>query len=238
MTDQSQKEIVFVGTYKFTFDLPFTAEITAEVEVEAEEEYEEEEYDEEEDDEKEDEEEDEEERYEYVQIPGFESVRFFYDLDKLRNFCYDPPFTYAQAVCVTISEDYELSNWSDPCGSFLGGSVLVSQEAVDWILCFPVALKERTRRYALQTDKVSPHGKDLFFCFMSALGAARAGTPVQAVPYLRYLKFLSPSPWDKLAVVRASNWNWDEQENTVSILPQDVLEMEVVTDSEVYVIRG
>jgi len=217
MTNQSQNEIFYVGTYKFTFDLPFTAEITAEVEVEAEEKYEEEEC--------------EEERYEYVQIPGFEAVCSFYDLDKLRDFCYDPPFTYAQAVCVTISEDYELRDWSiSRC------SVLVSQEAVDWILCFPVDLK-RNRRYVLRTDKVSPHGEDLFFCFSSAVRAARDGTPIQAVPYLRYLKFLSPGPWDKLAVVRASDWSWDEQEKTVSILPQDVLEKEVVVGSDVDVIR-
>jgi hypothetical protein len=230
MTNQSRKKIVFVGTGKFTFDLPFTEEITAEVEVE--EKCEEDEYDEEEDEE----EGDEEERYEYVQIPAFEAVRSFFDLDKLRDVFYESPFTYAQAVCVTISEDYELSSWSiSRC------SVLVSQEAVDWILCFPVELKvdeERNRWYELQTDEVSPRGEDLFFCFSSAIRAARAGTPIQAVPYWDYLKFLSPKPWDKLAVVRASDWSWDEQENTVSILPKDVLEEEVVVDSKVYVIRG
>ena len=223
MTNQSRKEIVFVGTGKFTFDLPFTSEITAEVEVEVEEECEEEE--------------NEEERYEYVQIPGFEAVYSLYNLDKLRDVFYESPFTYAQAVCVTISEDYELRRWSIfPSGC----SVLVSQEAVDWILCFPVDLKvdeERNRRYVLRTDEVSPHGEDLFFCFSSAVRAARDGTPIQAVPYWNYLKFLSPKPWDKLAVVRASDWSWDEHEKTVSILPQDVLEKEVVVDSKVYVIR-
>ena len=134
MTNQLQNKIVFVGTDEFTFDLPFTEEIEVEVEERyyvgtheftVEEKYEEEEYGEEGDEEKGD---------KTVKIPGFETVFHLSDLDELQEW-YQPPFTYVQAVCVTIVKDYELQCWS-PC------TFLVSEDTVDWILCFPVDVED------------------------------------------------------------------------------------------------
>jgi hypothetical protein len=49
------------------------------------------------------------------------------------------------------------------------------------------------------------------------------------------LKFLSPQPGAKLALVRAKDWEWDAGRNAVLIQPQDVAEIEIVLDSEVLV---
>jgi hypothetical protein len=77
----------------------------------------------------------------------------------------------------------------------------------------------------------------MFYTFASFASAASDGAPVQAVPKLESLKFLSSQPEDKLAVIRVRDWRWDEQQNTVFILPEDVIEVETVSESEVRVLQ-
>ena len=78
----------------------------------------------------------------------------------------------------------------------------------------------------------------MFYTFASFASAASDGVPVHAVPDLDSLKFLSPQPGDKLVVIRAGDWRWDERRNTVFILPEDVIELETVSGSEVRVPSG
>jgi hypothetical protein len=158
-----------------------------------------------------------------VEMPEFEAVRTFNRLELMRD---DdaPDFLYAQAVCVTGVEDHGFRD-----GDF--DSVLVHSDAVRWVLCFPV--RKLKTRYALQTRAVSLDGENVFYFFT---GDTLNGTPIRAVPDLDRLRCLSPRPGAQLALVRAKNWRWDEKRDTVSIRPQDVLEMEIVLDSEVRVL--
>jgi hypothetical protein len=173
----------------------------------------------------------EKKNYETRDVPGFEAVCTFRRLDELLA-AGEPAFTYAQAVCVSEVEDYD-SRGID----FV--SVLVSHEAVRWVLCFPLVQhwdeNPRANEYAPRTNSVPPDGDDMFYTFAST---ASPGAPVQAVPDLDSLKFLSPQPGDKLVVIRASDWHWDKQRDTVFILPEDVIEVETVSGSEVRVPSG
>jgi hypothetical protein len=177
----------------------------------------------------------EKENDETTDVPGFEAVCTFRRLNELQA-TGETAFTHAQAVCVS-----EVADWH-----FRGedsASVLVSHEAVRWILCFPVQGRGRKTRvrngkYVPQTNKIPPDGDDVFF-FLT--GSSPNGTPIRAVPDLDNLGFLSPRPGAQLVLVRAKDWDWNDGRNTVSILPvsilpQDVLEMEIVLDSEVRVL--
>ena len=163
----------------------------------------------------------EEENYETVHVPGFEAVCVFRRLDQLQA-TDEPTFTHAQAVCVTGIEDWDFRGANN-------ASVLALPEAVRWVLCFPV-VKEGAH-YALETSEIPPDGDDVFFYFT---GFTPTGTPIRAVTDLDELKFLSPQPGAKLALVRARDWHY-EKEGTVFIAPQDVLELEIILDSEVRV---
>jgi len=187
--------MVFRGTYAFTFDLPSTAEVEGE-------------------------------DYRTIDVPGFEAVCAFSRLGELQAVG-EPAFTHAQAICVT-----EIEDWDFRGGEF--ASVLALPEAVRWILCFPVTLEDGVH-YALQTRAIEPDGDDIFYTFVSFASVAPEGACVQAVPDLDSLKFLSPQPGDKLVVIRAKDWCWDEGRNTALIQPQDVGEIEIVLDSEVRV---
>jgi len=174
----------------------------------------------------------EEDNYETVDVPGFEAVCTFRNLDELQSVD-EPMFSYAQAVCVSEIEDWDFRGIDF-------SSVLVSHEAVRWVLCFPVGERDwdtcgRDGHYVPQTQSVPPDGDDVFYSFASA---ASPGAPVQAVPYLDSLKFLSPQPGDKLVVLRASDWNWDDRRNTVFIPPEEVIEVETVPESEVRVLKA
>jgi len=162
----------------------------------------------------------EEENYQVIDVPGFEAVCEFRHLDELQA-TDEPAFTHAQAIAVADVEDWDFRG-----GEF--ASVLALPEAVRWILCFPVVYDGV--RYALETSEISPDGDDVFFYFT---GTVSFGTPIRAVPSLDDLKFLSPLPQSKLALVRAKDWRWDGE--AVLIAPQDVLELEIVLDSEVRV---
>ena len=162
----------------------------------------------------------EEEDYRTIDVPGFEAVCAFSRLDQLQA-TDEPAFTHAQAIAVADVEDWDFRG-----GEF--ASVLALPEAVRWILCFPVVYDGV--RYALETSEISPDGDDVFFYFT---GTVSFGTPIRAVPSLDDLKFLSPLPQSKLALVRAKDWRWDGE--AVLIAPQDVLELEIVLDSEVRV---
>jgi len=162
----------------------------------------------------------EEENYQVIDVPGFEAVCEFRHLDELQA-TDEPAFTHAQAIAVADVEDWDFRG-----GEF--ASVLALPEAVRWILCFPVVYDGV--RYALETSEISPDGDDVFFYFT---GTVSFGTPIRAVPSLDDLKFLSPLPQSKLALVRAKDWRWDGK--AVLIAPQDVLELEIVLDSEVRV---
>jgi len=171
----------------------------------------------------------EKENDETTDIPGFEAVCTFRNLDELQSVD-EPMFSYAQAVCVSEIEDWDFRgiNFS---------SVLVSHEAVRWVLCFPVRgrdweTRSREGNYAPETTTISPDGDDVFFYLT---GSTPAGTPIRAVPDLDSLSFLTPCPGAKLALVRAKDWEWDERRNTALIQPQDVAEIEIVLDSEVRV---
>ena len=161
------------------------------------------------------------EDYRTIDVPGFEAVCAFRRLDELQA-TDEPAFTFAQAVCVT-----EIEDWDFRGGEF--ASVLALPEAVRWVLCFPVTCEDGVR-YALETSEIQPDGDDVFFYFT---GTTPSGTPIRAVSSLEDLKFLSPLPQSKLALVRAKDWRWDGE--AVLIAPQDVLELEIVLDSEVRV---
>ena len=64
----------------------------------------------------------------------------------------------------------------------------------------------------------------------------RPKTFIQVVPDLDSLKFLSPQPGDKPAVIRTNDWDWDDGRNTAFIRLRDVLEVEFVSESEVRVL--
>jgi len=193
--------MVFRGTYAFTFDLPSTAEVEGE-------------------------------DYRTVDVPGFEAVCAFSRLDQLQA-TDEPAFTHAQAIAVTDIEDWDFRG-----GEF--ASVLVLPEAVRWILCFPVQDRDwqtrgRDGKYVPKTKATPPDGDDVFYTFASLASAALFRASVQAVPSLDDLKFLSPQAGDKLVVIRAKDWCWDEERNTVYIQPWDIAEIEFVVDSDVRV---
>jgi hypothetical protein len=199
-------KIVFVGDFFFPLGLPFTTKVTVTGKVEAEEEY------------------------ETVDIPAFEAVWTFDCLKELHSYHGERAFRYAQALVITPVEGFYFRHWSDFCGS-----VLVSQKAVDWFFTFPIDRKQ-DGRYVPRTRLVQPHRDDVFFCLSSAISAARAGTPVQAVPDMDSLKFLPPRSGDHLVVLRASDWRWDEGRHTVLIRPQDLIEEDTIFDSEVRIL--
>jgi hypothetical protein len=170
-----------------------------------------------------------EEERETVDIPAFDAVCAF---DRLKELQYpgEPAFTCAQAIVVKPVEGFYFRHRSDFCGS-----VLVSQEAVNWLLTFPIDRKQ-DGRYVPWMRVVRPDGNDVFYTFDSVVSAVSPGAPVHAVPLLDNLRFLSPQPGDKLVVIRAGNCCWDENEDAVFILPEDVIGMETVPESEVRVL--
>jgi hypothetical protein len=168
--------------------------------------------------------------WETVDVPGFEAVCTFRSLNQLQS-TDEPMFSYAQAVCVSEIEDWDFRGMDF-------SSVLVSHQAVRWVLCFPVGERDWESRaqdgdYVPQTQSVPPDGDDIFYTFASAFAP---GAPVHAVPDLDNLKFLSPRPGDKLAVVRASDWQWDDRRDTVFIPPEELIGAETVSESEVRVL--
>jgi hypothetical protein len=167
-----------------------------------------------------------------VDVPGFEAVYTFCRLEELRVVC-EAVFSYAQAVCVDEIEDWDCWGTNDP-------SVLVLPEAVRWILCFPVQWRGweprgRDGKYVPRTKATPPDGEDVFYTFASLASAAPASASVQAVPDLDSLKFLTPQPGDKLVVIRAKDWSWDDRRQTACIQPWDILEIEFIVDSDVRV---
>ena len=165
-------------------------------------------------------------KWKTVDVPGFEAVFSFHSLGQLHLSVDEPTFSWAQAVCVSRIKDWHFR------GDEEFSSVLVSHETVRWVLCFPV-VDENGLGYALQTHTLPPDDDDIFYTFVSA---ALPRAPVHAVPDLDNLKFLSPCPGDKLVVVRARDWEWDGLFNTAYIPPQDVIEVEIVSRSEVRVL--
>jgi len=166
------------------------------------------------------------EDYRTIDVPGFEAVCAFSRLDQLQA-TDEPAFTHAQAIAVTDIEDWALRG-----GDF--AFILALPEAVHWILCFPVTLEDGVH-YALQTRAIEPDGDDVFYTFASLASAALFRASVQAVPDLDTLKSLTPQPGDKLTVIRAKDWSWDEGRNTVYIQPWDISGIEFVVDSDVRV---
>ena len=187
--------MVFRGTYAFTFDLPSTAEVEGE-------------------------------DYRTVDVPGFEAVCAFSRLDQLQA-TDEPAFTHAQAIAVTDIEDWALRG-----GDF--AFILALPEAVQWILCFPVTCEDGVH-YALRTQSLPSDGDDVFYTFASFASAALFRASVQAVPSLDDLKFLSPQAGDKLVVIRAKDWHWDDRRETAFILPWEISKIEFVVDSDVRV---
>ena len=173
----------------------------------------------------------------YEDVPGFEAVYTFRRLDGLQyrslSSSFRKTFSHAQAICVTAIED-----WDFP-GDDLA-SVLVSHESVRWILCFRVGWGDirrqcdsRANDYAPWTTSVSPEGNDVFYTFSSAI---QSNTPVQAVSYLDNLSFLSPQDGDKLVVLRASEWTWEERGDIAFIHSWDIIEQETISDSEMRIL--
>ena len=166
------------------------------------------------------------EDYRTIDVPGFEAVCAFSRLDQLQA-TDEPAFTHAQAICVT-----EIEDWDFRGGEF--ASVLALPEAVRWILCFPVTCKDGVQ-YALQTRAIEPDGDDVFYTFASLASAALFRASVQAVPDLDTLKSLTPQLGDKLTVIRAKDWHWDDRRETAFIQPWDIAKIEFVVDSDVRV---
>jgi len=162
-------------------------------------------------------------------LPGFEAVCTFRRLEELRIVC-EAVFSHAQAVCVDEIDDWDVRGVND-------ASVLVLPEAVRWILCFPVAGRNwETRgcdgKYVPLTKEIPADGDDVFYTFASSVRGVFDGASVQAVPDLDSLKFLDPQPGDKLAVIRAKDWNWDNRRETAFILPWDIAGIEFIADSD------
>jgi len=162
------------------------------------------------------------EDYRTIDVPGFEAVCTFNRLDQLEA-TDEPAFTHAQAVCVTEIEDWDFRGENN-------ASVLVLPEAVRWILCFPVTCEDGVH-YAPETSEIPPGGEDVFFYFT---GSTPTGAPIRAVADLDSLKFLSPQDGAKLALVRAKDWDYQE-DGTITVQPQDVAGIEIILDSEVRV---
>jgi hypothetical protein len=101
---------------------------------------------------------------------------------------------------------------------------------VRWAACFPVTRNQKGK-YVLRTY-IPSDGDGVFFFFTSPLVI---GTPIQAVPDLSGLKLALPRPGDKLALVRAKNWRWDEKRDTVFVSRKDIIELEIVSRSKVRV---
>jgi len=166
-----------------------------------------------------------------IDFPGFEAVRTF---DCLKELQYpgELTFTYAQVLIVTPVEYGDFRHWERGYSDFRG-YVFVAQRAVDWLLCFPVDQRQ-DGQYVPWKRRLPPDDDDVFFCLSGTIrSAARTGAPIRAVPHLDKLKFLSPRPGGELALVRASEWCWDEKRDTVSILLQDVIEDDTIFASEV-----
>jgi len=166
------------------------------------------------------------EDYRTIDVPGFEAVCAFSRLDQLQA-TDEPAFTHAQAIAVTDIEDRDFRG-----GEF--ASVLVLPEAVRWVLCFPVTPEDGVH-YALQTRAIEPDGDDVFYTFASLASAALFRASVQTAPDLDSLKFLTPQPGDKLVVIRAKDWCWDNQRQTAFISPWDISGIEFIVDSDVRV---
>jgi len=168
------------------------------------------------------------ERREATEIPGFEAVYTFNRLGGLHTMPPSSPpwspFTHAQAVCVAAVKD-----WNFPGEDF--ASVLVSPEDARWVLCFPV--RRVKTRYTPQTKAVALGGEDVFYTFSSLVLGDSPEMVVQAVPDLDSLHFLSPHRADKLAVIRAKDWDWDDKENIVFVRRWDITEVEFISGSEV-----
>ena len=143
---------------------------------------------------------------------GFEAVFHLEDLDELHP-RYDSSFRYAQTICAAYGP---IQCWS-------ANTAFVPYKAVRWMLCFPV--EKCGRRYVPVMYVLPPGGDDIFYYFT---GVTPDGAPIRAVSSLDDLKFLSPSPASKLALVRASHWRWNKGQNTVFIRPQDVIKTEPV----------
>jgi len=144
---------------------------------------------------------------------GFDVAYALSSLDRLRSED-DPEFEYAQALCVET------------------GSSFVSREAVRWFLCFPV--EKRKGYYVPRTESVPPSGKNVFYSFYSYRWEVPLNSPVRAVPDLDSLNLLSPRRGDKLVVLRANHWRWDE-DGTVLVRPKDIIKTEIIHESEVRV---
>jgi len=148
-------------------------------------------------------------------VLGFEAVFHLSDLDELYG---DPPFRHVQMLCALYK----------PIRDWWPNTVFVPFKAVRWLLCFPA--EKRGRRYIPITYTIPPDGDDVFFYFSDG---TPDGIPIRAVPDLDSLKFLSPRPSSKLALVRAKDWRYNKRGDVVTIRPQDILKTEIVRYSKV-----
>jgi hypothetical protein len=179
---------------------------------------------------------------------GFNAVLSLVHLDRMQGYSV-LDYSYAQAIAFLETEGYRIYD---------DDFVFVYSDAVRWVLCFPVARRKTTEKYDLQTNTIDPcvvrdscgnpvflelitrrlsRGDRAFFCFSSATNALSDGKSVRAAESLGSLILLSPQPEDKLALVRAKEWEWDEKRQTALIQPQDVAEIELILDSEVHTLR-
>jgi hypothetical protein len=74
----------------------------------------------------------------------------------------------------------------------------------------------------------------VFYSFYSYRFEVPLNSPVRVVPDLDSLNLLSPRRGDKLVVVRCNNWRWDE-EGAALVRPKDIIETEIIHESEVLV---
>jgi hypothetical protein len=161
-----------------------------------------------------------------VDVPGFEAVCDFRRLNELQP-TEEPPFTFAQAICVTKIEDWDFRGIHN-------ASVLVLKEAVRWVLCFPVVpVFSEELRYIPETTAIPPDGNDALKAFYFFIRSTPAGPPIRAVTSLDGLDSLSPQTGARLALIRAKAWRWDQAESVIHIFPQDVRDIEIILDSEV-----
>jgi hypothetical protein len=178
-----------------------------------------------------------EDELDYQEVPGFEAVYTFRRLEGLQcsplSSSFWRPFSHAQAICVTTIED-----WDFPGKDF--ASVLVSHNAVRWILCFRVGWGDirrqcdsRANDYAPWCNTVQPEGNDVFYTFSSAI---QSDAPIQAVSCLDNLSFLSPLDGDKLVVIRAREWTWEERGDIAFIHSWDIIEQETISESGVRIL--
>jgi len=147
-------------------------------------------------------------------VSDFEAVCSLDALDQLQ-YIGAPDFTYVLAARVTNYAEVEKMR------------VCVFYEAVRWVACFPVT-RNQEGKYVLQTH-IPSDSEGVFFFFASPLVI---GTPIQAVPDLSGLKLAVPRQGDKLALVRAKNWRWDEKRDTVFVSLKSIIELEIVSRSK------